>query len=152
MYKNIFSLLLLFVFASDVYAACKPTKKMLTSQTGPGHDEYLYKNTREREKRYNNKKGDAFICGYVNEYDGCPVDEKLRLKNAAVGDAYPSNDAVFICSGGGDNYYWKTIIVESECTFSQPVEKTYDNELRLYKVGDRYCEKVSDFQTTIFLT
>ena len=125
---------------------------MLTSQTGPGHDEYLYKNTREREKRYNNKKGDAFICGYVNEYDGCPVDEKLRLKNAAVGDAYPSNDAVFICSGGGDNYYWKTIIVESECTFSQPVEKTYDNELRLYKVGDRYCEKVSDFQTTIFLS
>ena len=124
---------------------------MLTSQTGPGHDEYLYKNTREREKRYNNKKGDAFICGYENEYDGCPVGETMRLKNAAVGDAYPSNDAVFICSGGGDNYYWKTIIVESECTFSQPVEKTYDNELRLYKVGDRYCEKVSDIQTTIFL-
>lgn len=151
MYKNIFSLLLLFVFVSDVYAACKPTKKTLTSQTGPGHDEYLYKNTREREKRYNNKKGDAFICGYVNEYDGCPVGETMRLRNAAVGDDSQINDAVFICSGGGDNYYWKTIIVESECTFSQPVDETYDDKLELFKVGDRYCEKVSDFQTTIFL-
>ncbi len=136
---------------SDVNADCKPTKKMLTSRTGPNYDEYLYKNTREREKRVSGRNGEAYICGYESEYDGCPVGETLRLKNAAVGAATATADAVFICSGGGDNYYWKTIVVESECTFSEPVNRTFDNNLKLYKVGNRYCEKVSDIQTKIFL-
>ena len=151
MYKKFVSLLFLFVFMFDVYADCQPTEKMLSQRSGPGHNEYLYKNTRDREKRQAGRKGKAYICGYETTHDGCSVGTKFRLSNAAVGSGGQQSDAVFVCSGGADNYYWRTVVVESECNFSVPVDSEYDSSLKLYKVGERYCEKVSDVQTAIFL-
>ena len=99
---------------SDVLAAvCRPTEYMLENISGPNHDEYLYENTKHRERRIYGRKGEAYLCGYVDK-GGCPHGTILRMKNAAIGGHHPSGDAVYTCSGGDDNYYWKVAIIEDD--------------------------------------
>ena len=136
---------------SDVLAAvCQPTEYMLENISDPNHDEYLYENTRNRERRIAGRKGKAYLCGYVDK-GGCPHGTILRLKNAAIGGHSPSGDAVYTCSGGDDNYYWKVAIIEDDCLMSDTIQAEYNQDMRLYKLGDRYCKKMSSIQGEIFL-
>ena len=136
---------------SDVLAAvCRPTEYMLENISGPNHDEYLYENTKHRERRMDGKKGEAYLCGYVDK-GGCPHGTILRMKNAAIGGHHPGGDAVYTCSGGDDNYYWKVAIIEDDCLMSDTIQAEYNQDMRLYKLGDRYCKKMSSIQGEIFL-
>lgn len=135
----------MFIFLfENAWAVCSPTKKVLKNVSGPNHNEYLYKNTNQREQRLAGREGEAYLCGYESEYGGCPVGTRLRLTNAAIGGAENHPDSVYTCSGTAADYYWTSVTVENECVFTGVVFSNYISELDLYEVDGRYCKEVSD--------
>ncbi|MFQ6744481.1 MAG: hypothetical protein ACLRFN_00680 [Alphaproteobacteria bacterium] len=128
-------------FAGNLWAACQPTTNQLTKKSGPYHNEYLYKDTTERETRRAGGTGEAYLCGYVDR-GGCEVGERFAFEGAAVGNTDHTGLTVYTCDGGGENYYWTAVPVEEKCYSDELVNGESVGEMTLYKVGYKYCEQV----------
>ena len=128
-------------FAGNLWAACQPTTNQLTKKSGAYHNEYLYKDTAERETRRVGGTGKAYLCGYEDR-GGCQLGEKFAFEGAAVGNTDYTGLTVYTCAGGDENYYWTAVPVEEKCYSDEPVNGESVGEMTLYKVGYKYCEQV----------